>query len=353
MPDIFQGSALPSITTTDETTTKGPDWYNTYLQDLAKPGANLVAKTGDQLVAGLTPLQQAAITGAPSALTGYQPMMGAAAATANEAARGITPEMIQQYLNPFASGVVSEMGRLSQENLQQNLLPTLRGSFVGSGDMGSRRMTGALGQMGANVAANLLGAQTGVMKSSYDKAMDIAAQQAGLKRAAADTQRGVATSQLESAIRQLEEMYGMGAKEQQYEQSKILAPVAAAKSAADVLANVKVPSTVSQTKTGPIPGAYSTSPLSQIAGLGALFASPAGGTSAYEGLLRAIFGTAANPTRLAQEISNAGGSGSSEYYGDENAGGSGSSEYYGDENAGGSGSSEYYDDENTTGSGTL
>ena len=33
-----------------------------------------------------------------------------------------------------------------------------------------------------------------------------------------------------------------------------------------------------------MPGAYSTSPLSQIAGLGTLFASGAGGTSAIEGI---------------------------------------------------------------------
>ena len=305
MTSIFQGSPLPSITTTDTTTTQGPDWYNNYLSQLAQPGTSLLGKTGDQLVAGLTPLQQSAITGAPTALTGYQPTMGAAARTAEEAAQGITPEMIQQYLNPFRTGVVDEMGRLSQQNLQRSLLPTLRGAFVSGGGLGSQRMAGAMGQLGADVQANLLGQQAGVLKSSFDKAMDIAAQQAGLKRQAADTQRGIATSQLDSAIKELEERYGLGAKQQQYEQSKILAPIAAAKSAADVFENVKVPSTVSQTKVGPVPGAYSTSPLAQIAGLGALFASPAGGTSAYEGVLRALFGPNATASGILQTLSRA------------------------------------------------
>jgi hypothetical protein len=45
-----------------------------------------------------------------------------------------------------------------------------------------------------------------------------------------------------------------------------------------------VPSTVSEKASAPIPGAYSNSPLSQIAGLGSLFASgPNGGVSAASG----------------------------------------------------------------------
>ncbi len=72
------------------------------------------------------------------------------------------------------------------------------------------------------------------------------------------------------------------------------AELAAAKSAADGYSNLKVPSTVSEEAYAPIPGAYSTSPLAQIAGLGSLFASGAGGTSAVEGVLSNLpkFGTA-------------------------------------------------------------
>jgi len=39
-----------------------------------------------------------------------------------------------------------------------------------------------------------------------------------------------------------------------------------------------------------VPGAYSNSPLSQIAGISSLFASNAGGTSAASGLLRSLLG---------------------------------------------------------------
>lgn len=288
---LLQGDPLPSITTTKTTGTAGPDWYNQYLQDLAKPGQNLLAQTGEQMVAPMSSLQTGALESAPGALTGYQDMLGKAGVTAEQAARGITPEMIQMYLNPYTSNVTDEMARLSQQNLTRNLLPTLKGAFTGTGGIGSQRMMSALGQMGADVQANLTGAQTKALSDAYNQAVTTAATQSGLTRQAAETQRGIAQADIDAAIRALEEQYGLGAKQQQFEQSKILAPVAAAKSAADIYANLKVPSTVSETANAPIPGAYSTSPLAQIAGLGSLFAAGSGGTSAVQGALNTLLGS--------------------------------------------------------------
>lgn len=282
---LLQGSPLPNITTTKDIKTLGPDWYNQYLQDLSKPGTALAAQTGEQLVSPMTELQRGALAAAPSDLSRYEDLMREAAETSRTAAQGVTPEAIQTFMNPYTSSVVDEMARLQQQNLQRNLLPTLKGAFAGTGGYGSQRMMGALGQMGADVQANLLGQQQKALETGYSKALDAALQQAGLTRQAAETQRAISQTDLDTAIKALEEQYGLGSKEQQYEQSKVLAPVAAAKSAADVYANLKVPTTVSETAVGPIPGAYSTSPLAQIAGLGSLFASGAGGTSAASGVL--------------------------------------------------------------------
>jgi len=287
---LTQGDPLPNITTTKEVKTLGPDWYNTYLQDLAKPGTTLMGKTGEELVAPMSALQTDALKSASGDLSRYEDLMSKAGVTAEQAAKGITPEMIQSYMNPYTSGVVDEMGRLQQQNLQRSLLPTLKSAFAGTGGYGSSRMSGALGQALADMQANLTGQQTKALESGYGKALDTALAQAGLTRQAAETQKNVAQADIDAAIKSLEEQYGLGSREQQFEQSKILAPVAAAKSAADVYANLKVPTTVSETANAPIPGAYSTSPLAQIAGLGALFASGSGGTSAAEGFLKAILG---------------------------------------------------------------
>lgn len=325
---LLQGKPLPSIKTTKEVETTGPDWYTEYLQKLAQPGTAMLAKTGEEMVAPLTDLQRTALNIAPTALTGYAPGMESAATTATEAAKGITPGMISGFMSPYLRGftdetgtvrpgVLDEMQRLSQQSLQRNLLPTLKSAFAGTGGFGSQRMMGALGQMGADVQANLLGAQTKAIQDAYDRALQTSGTQAGLLRQAAETQRGVSTADLDAAIKALEAGYGLGTKEQQQAQAKIMAPLTAATTAANVFANLKVPSTVSEESFGPIPGAYSTSPLAQIAGLGSLFASGQGGTSAFKGITDALRGL----------LPSGGSGGSNDYSGPSSPEGGGGGEY--------------------------
>lgn len=286
---IFQGDALPNIDTTKSTNTTGPGWYTTYLEDLAKPGTDLMAKTGADLVAPMSDLQTNVLNyakgpdGTGSGLRGYEDMLSDAQATARSAAEGITPEMIQSFMNPYTSSVVDEMGRLQQQNLQRSLIPSLKGAFAGTGGMGSQRMYGAMGQMGADMQANLLGQQAKQLSSGYDSALKAAMDQSGLYRQAAETEKGLATSELDMKLKELERLYNLGGEEQKLKQTEIMAPLTAATGAANVFSNVKVPSTVSEKASAPIPGAYATSPLAQVAGLGSLFASGTNGTSAATG----------------------------------------------------------------------
>lgn len=291
---LTQGDPLPNIETTKTVDTTGPEWYTTYLESLAAPGAALMGKTGAELVAPMSEMQQGVLGRAEDELGDYSTTLGSAADTAGLAAAGITPEMIQSFMNPYTANVTDEMARLQQQNLQRNLLPSLKGAFGGTGATGSQRMLGAMGQMGADMQANLLGQQTKSLESGYANALKAAADQSGLYRSAAETQRGIGVSELDTKLKELERLYNLGGEEQKLEQAQIMAPLAAAKSAADVYSNLKVPSTVSEVASAPIPGAYSTSPLAQIAGLGSLFASGANGTSAVEGVLSNLpkFGSA-------------------------------------------------------------
>ena len=287
---LTQGDPLPNIKTTKTVDTTGPDWYTTYLEGLAAPGTNLLTKTGEELVAPMSEMQTDVLDRAETELGGYTGTLGDAASTAELAAAGITPETIQSFMNPYTTNVTDEMARLQQQNLQRNLLPSLKGAFGSTGATGSQRMLGAMGQMGADMQANLLGQQTKSLESGYANALKAAAEQSGLYRGAAETQRGIGVSELDTKLRELERLYNLGGEEQKLEQAQIMAPLTAAKSAADVYSNLKVPSTVSEEANAPIPGAYSTSPLAQIAGLGSLFASGSGGTSAASGVLSSLFG---------------------------------------------------------------
>jgi len=310
---LTQGDPLPNIKTTKSVETSGPDWYNTYLEDLAKPGTDLMAETGAELVAPMDEMQSDVLQRAETELGEYTGTLGDAAETAELAAAGITPQMIQSFMNPYTANVTDEMARLQQQNMQRNLLPSLKGAFGGTGATGSQRMLGAMGQMGADAQANLLGQQTKALESGYGAALKAAAEQAGLYRGAAETQRGIGVSELDTKLKELERLYNLGGERQKLAQAEIMAPVMAAKSAADVYSNLKVPSTVSEEANAPIPGAYSTSPLATVAGLGSLFASGSGGTSAASGVLQALFGKDFNTSGggLIDFIRNSGGGGSS------------------------------------------
>lgn len=297
MASLFQGSALPNITTTKTDTTSGPDWYNTYLSNLAQVGTGAMAKTPNELVAGFSPLQEAAFAGAPTAATSYQPTMSAAEQTAAQAAQGITPQSIQSFMNPYTGAVVDEMGRLSGINTQRNVMPALKSAFVGTGGLGSRRYAGATGQTMADISSNLLGAQTGALQKGYADAMAAAKDQAGLLNQAAQTQGTLASTEQKLGLAGTEALSNLGAQQQKQAQALINAPLTTAANAANIFTNLKVPTTVSSVSNAPIPGAYANSPLSQIAGLGTLFASGAGGSSsAVQNMLKAVLGEAGAAT---------------------------------------------------------
>lgn len=291
MADMFQGSALPNITTTKTDTTSGPDWYNQYLSNLAQTGTNAMAKTPSEMVAGFSPLQEAAFAGAPKAATSYLPTLTQAEQTAAGAAQGITPQNIQSFMNPYTSGVVNEMSRLSGLNTQRNVLPGLKSAFVGSGGLGSQRYANAAGQTMSDIESNLLGAQTGALQKGFADALAAAKDQSTLLNQAATTQGTLASTEQKLGLAGTEALGNLGATQQKQAQALINAPLTTATNAANIFTNLKVPTTVSSVSNAPIPGAYSNSPLSQIAGLGTLFASGAGGSSsAVQNMLKTVLG---------------------------------------------------------------
>lgn len=290
---LTQGEALPDVETFKEVETTGPDWYTTYLENLASSGSKFLGLpdpvTGEvpeqELVADLTDAQKAMLTGAATGLTGYQTPLE----TAETALTGLTDfDLISDYasglMDQYEDDVIQEMARQQQQDLQRYLLPTLKGGFVGTGGLGGQRYAGALGQMGGDIAANLLGQQAQLRQKGFSEALNAALRQAEIERGAASDLSSLGAIESQAAERGYRTYADLLESERAIEQQKLLAPLAASKQAADIFANLKVPSTVTEEFKGPMPGAYSTSPLSQIAGLGTLFASGAGGTSAIEGL---------------------------------------------------------------------
>lgn len=270
MSGIFQGVAAPDVNTTKTVTTDAPSYYTDYISGIAATGKSQLGKSGTELVAGMTPLQLTGISGISGAALSYQPGISGAAAAASTAAGGLTPANIQAMMNPFQTNVVNEMARLSNQQMQRNLLPALKGAFTSTGGMGSQRMMGALGQMGADVQANLTGLQAKEMETGYQNAVTNALKNLEQQRLGATTEADIASKTQELGLAGQNAMIKAGALEQAQTQAELDAPMKRAADVAALLKGYTVPLSTTEKYTGPMAGVYGTSPLAQLTGLGTL-----------------------------------------------------------------------------------
>jgi hypothetical protein len=284
---LTQGEVLPDVKTTKTSATVAPDYYTDYMSDIAKAGQTAMAKPAADMVAPLTAMQEQGYAQVPTAAAAYQPGLDAAQQTVGQVAKGITPEVMQGLMNPYTSGVVDEMARLQQQNIQRNVMPQLKAGFVGTGGLGGQRYANAMGQTTADMQANLTGQQTGALQKGYGDALQAAISQMQAQNQAAITQGNLAEKEQTLGLTGAGALTKAGAELQAFEQSKINAPLTTASNAAALLRGYTAPTTVTEDFKGPMPGAYSNSTLADIAGMSALLASafntPAGSTTSPYG----------------------------------------------------------------------
>lgn len=289
MPSITQGSPLPSITTTSTKVDTAPQYYTDYLTDLAGAGETAIGKTAAEGIAAYDPLQTLGYSKVEDAAKAYQPGLTAAGQTAETAAGGLDAARISALLDPYRTNVVDEMARLQQQNIQRSVMPTLRGAFVGRGDLGSQRYAAATGQTMADMQRNLMGQQYGALSSGYKDALQAALQELQVQNAAAKTQADIAKAEQELGLTGAGALTKAGAEKQAYEQAKLDYPMKQATAAAQLMRGFQVPTTQTETKVGPgQAGQYGKSPLESImgvlTGLGAIQTGSTKGENALSGL---------------------------------------------------------------------
>ena len=276
MAGLFQGDPLPALTKTTEQQQTAPEFYTNYLQDIANLGQNAVTQGG---VAGFSPLQQQALSMAPNVAFSGAGSMGAASQLLGEAGATTVPDVISDYMNPYTSRVVDEMGRLQQRNIRENVLPNLAGAAVGTGQFGSRRQAQVTGQTLRDLQSDLAGKQLGALQQGYTEAGKFA--QSDLERAlnAGRSFTTLGQEQQNLGIGGLKTLFDYGGQEQALGQRMLDYPMAQTQAFAKLLQGYQVPTGQVQQTTGS--EGYSGSPLSQIAGLmsglGALFSKKDGG----------------------------------------------------------------------------
>jgi len=264
---LTQGQALPNITTTQGQTTTAPSWYTDYLNNLAQQGT-----TGAQgaTYAGATPLQQQAFNAAGANVGNYQPALTSATNLANTVGNTNVAENVNQFMNPYTQNVVDAIGTLGQRNLQQYLAPGATAAAVGSGQFGSKRGAEVLGQALNSGMQNINAAQAQALQTGYTQALQAAQNQSANQLAASQQLGNLASTTQNLGLGDVNAQATLGAQQQQINQNESLFPLQTANTAAGILRGYTVPTSVNSTYTGPIPGAYSASPLAQIAGLGSV-----------------------------------------------------------------------------------
>jgi len=274
---FFQGGALPNVTETQTAKETAPDWYTNAVTGLSNVGQQYLNKPADQLVAGYDPLQTQGYGKVAGAAGAYQPGLTNATTTANAAAAGITPERLQQLMNPYTQNVVQELARQSGNALQRNIMPQITGGFVGSGALGSSRYAGALGQAMTDVSANLAGEQGKLLASGYNNAVEALLKEQQNQTQAGKLQSDLATQAQTLGLNESAALRNAGAERQKYEQQKLEAPLATASNVAGLLRGYAVPTDKTQTTVKP--GQQGQFGLSDFQKIGT-FASLLGGADA-------------------------------------------------------------------------
>ena len=268
MATILDPNVNRLVTTTEKKVTDAPSYYTDYLTGLSQAGTTELAKTPDQLVAPLSAMQQQGYATVPDAAAAYKPGLATAQGTAAQAA-GIGSEDISRFMNPYTQNVVEEMERLAQQNIQRNVMPSLIGSAVGRGDLGSRRYAAATGQSLADIQRNLTGQQYGALSAGYKTALDAATEEARLQNAVSQTQARQAQLEQELGLSGAKAMTTAGGEQQAYEQARLEAPLKTATQVSKLMQGQAVPMITNLTATRPgLKNELGTSTLGNIETLG-------------------------------------------------------------------------------------
>lgn len=290
MASFTQGAPLPDVTQKTTTETVAPDYYTEYLKGLSAAGTGALGKTAAEGIAAYDPLQTLGYQTVQDVYGAYKPGLQAATQTAATAAGGLSPDRIAALLDPYQKNVVDEMARLQEQNIQRSILPSLKGAFVGRGDIGSQRYATATGQTLADMQRNLTGQQYGALSTGYQNALKAAMEELQLQNQAAQTQAGLAKAEQELGLTGAGALTKAGAEKQAYEQSKLDFPLKQAANVAALMRGYQVPTSQTETFVGPKAGLYQTSPLANITGVLSVLGGLKGGSTGDTLLKEAIGG---------------------------------------------------------------
>ena len=254
----------------------------------------------DIQVAGLTPLQQAAIQRGMAGVGSFQPLLQAGSDILGMGVSALMPGASDAFMNPFVDQVIDQNLRdvQRQGDLERQ---RIGGAAVTSGAFGGSRQAIAEQELQRNLADTFARQSAGLRAQAFESAQDRAQKASELF-----TKAGIATAGLGEAaqaanLRDVQLLSGLGGQEQQQQQAELDAlrqtslqqqfePFQRLSFMSDIFRGVPSQQTTLTTKTAPDP-----SRLSQIGGLAGGVASllgafGGGGGGGLGSILGGLFG---------------------------------------------------------------
>lgn len=254
----------------------------------------------DIQVAGLTPLQQAAIQRGMAGVGSFQPLLQAGSDILGMGVSALMPGASDAFMNPFVDQVIDQNLRdvQRQGDLERQ---RIGGAAVTSGAFGGSRQAIAEQELQRNLADTFARQSAGLRAQAFESAQDRAQKASELF-----TKAGIATAGLGEAaqaanLRDVQLLSGLGGQEQQQQQAELDAlrntslqqqfePYQRLSFMSDIFRGVPSTQTALTTTTTPDP-----SRLSQIGGLAGGVASllgafGGGGGGGLGSILGGLFG---------------------------------------------------------------
>ena len=283
--NAFQGTAPANVNTSQTTTTQAPAEYNDFLKQLGQVGTSQMNATPQSMVAPLSNLQNA-VYGTNEGQANSANLLSGALSPLQTASQTVGQDQINSYYNPEVQALNDSLSQQTQQAVNNTVLPSLQALGAQTGSTGSSRLLNATGQTLGNIAQGLTSQQNANNVAAYDSAMKNALTE--------QSQLGnIGSQNMNATVAGLNEASSLGAQGQAQQQAIIDAPLKTATSAAGLIKGLTIPTSTTQTYSGPA-SSYGPSPLSQVASLASLFASPSGGQSAAQGIASAwnqVFGS--------------------------------------------------------------
>lgn len=173
---LFQNNAPADYLAPTTSETSLPAWFQSATRGLITDASAIAgepyAPYGGPRVAGLTDLQNQALGNASTAgQAGAANMAQGANLAAQAGNTQFNQNDFNQFLSPYTQGAANRIAQLGQQDLTQNILPSINNSFIGSGMPFGSRHADVTSQALNNSQQNILGQQAQLVNNDYNNAM--------------------------------------------------------------------------------------------------------------------------------------------------------------------------------------